>query len=172
MNGGTNLFFALWPDDATRQALCEIQAHIRGRLTPYQNLHLTLAFLGVKPRATFPMLQSLMANLDNMPIRLEINRVGYFKKNRIAWAGTHAIPPALGQMRHQITELLEKHQFLSEYKTFKPHITLARHAEPLPDLSFEPFVWLADQIVLAQSPMPNESRNYKILASKQLKTGS
>ena len=40
------LFFALWPDDPTRSALAQLQTPIRGRITPYEHLHLTLAFLG------------------------------------------------------------------------------------------------------------------------------
>ena len=170
MNGRTNLFFALWPDDATRQALSRMQAQVRGRLTHYQNLHLTLAFLGRLPHSHLPTLRALIAEIDDSPIRLEINRLGYFRKNRIVWAGTHHMPSALAQMQQQLTTLLENRQVPFDRKTFMPHITLARHAGPPPDKPFEPFIWQADQIVLAQSPMPNEPPGYKILASKRLRT--
>ena len=37
-------------------------------------------------------------------------------------------------------------------RPFKPHITLARNADSPSDLPFEPFQWVTERIVLAQSP--------------------
>src|SRR5437667_76833 len=43
------LFYALWPDAATRAALTRLQLAVRGRNMRPENFHLTLAFLGEQP---------------------------------------------------------------------------------------------------------------------------
>lgn len=170
MTGRPNLFYALWPDENTRAALAQLQSHVRGRHTHYKNLHLTLAFLGPQPLTILPLLRSLTQKLNEASIRIDIDRLGYFKKNRIAWAGTHDTPLALAQLQLQLAKLLEQHQIQFDRKDFKPHITLSRHAEAPSDLPFDPFIWHASQVVLAQSPLPHAGPHYRVLASQQLKT--
>jgi len=54
------LFFALWPDDATRRALAAcasaVVAQTGGREVAAGNLHLTLAFIGERPTTLVPTL--------------------------------------------------------------------------------------------------------------------
>ena len=50
------LFYALWPDQATRAALMRLQSGLAGRRIAPGNLHLTLAFLGMQPSALLPQL--------------------------------------------------------------------------------------------------------------------
>src|SRR6185503_9972246 len=44
--GGVRLFFAAWPPPRTAAALHEWSKALRGRATPAEKIHLTLAFLG------------------------------------------------------------------------------------------------------------------------------
>jgi len=170
-----NLFYALWPDETTRAALAMLQAQVRGRLIRPPNLHLTLAFLGPQPNERLPTLKSVLDGVHAAPIKLTIDRLGHFGKNRIAWAGTHALPPELSTLRQALTAALAQTAVPFDGKVFRPHITLARDAGPPPDLPFEPFDWLADRIVLARSPLAGEKPFYRVLASKtlgrQMKTG-
>ncbi|MBS1170765.1 MAG: thpR [Burkholderiaceae bacterium] len=163
-----NLFYALWPDEATRAELTVLQAHVRGRLIRPPNLHLTLAFLGPQPEECLPTLKSLLSGIHCPPVRLEIDRMGHFGKNHIAWAGTHALPPELSTLRQALTTTLAQASIPFDHKAFKPHITLARDAAPPPDLPFDPFYWLADRIVLARSPLAGEKPFYRVLASQTL----
>lgn len=163
-----NLFYALWPDDATRAALAQLQTHVKGRLTRMPNLHLTLAFLGPQPEALMPVLRSILAHLKAEPMDLDIDRLGHFARNRIAWAGMHALPHALTKLHGTLSQELGRRGITTDSgKAFRPHITLARDADAPADAPFEPFRWRAERIVLARSPLPEEKPFYQILASKQ-----
>ena len=81
------LFFALWPDEATRAKLAVLQEGISGRKVSAANLHLTLAFLGNQPRALLGDLAQVMQAQTPAPFTLRIDHYGYFSKPRIAWAG-------------------------------------------------------------------------------------
>ncbi len=165
-----NLFYALWPDDGTRAELEKLQSRVHGRLTRPQNLHLTLAFLGPQPEALLPLLRSVLAHLEVAPIELEIDRLGYFSKNRIAWAGMHATPEPLSQLQSMLTlELMRKGITYDSGKPFRPHITLARRADAPSDLPLTPIRWQANHIVLAQSPLPDEQPLYRVLALQEMK---
>jgi RNA 2',3'-cyclic 3'-phosphodiesterase len=163
-----NLFYALWPDEATRADLARLQKRIQGRLTRPQNLHLTLAFLGPQPEALLPLLRSILTHLEIAPMELNIDRLGYFSKNRIAWAGMHTTPEPLSHLQNMLAqELIRKGIPCEIGKAFRPHITLARRADAPSDLPFLPFRWHADQIVLAQSPLAGDEPLYRVLASQQ-----
>jgi len=81
------LFYALWPDKATRDALANLQLSIRGRIILPQNLHITLAFLGDQPVWLLPTLRTILEGLNFPRIDLKIDRIGFFARSRIAWAG-------------------------------------------------------------------------------------
>jgi RNA 2',3'-cyclic 3'-phosphodiesterase len=162
-----NLFYALWPDDATRTELTKLQAHVNGRLTRPQNLHLTLVFLGPQPDALLPILRSVLAQLESAPIDIDIDRLGYFSKNRIAWAGAQTMPNALLSLQKKLVQALSRKGIPCAIgKTFNPHITLARKAAAPSERPFTPLRWQADQIVLAQSPQPDELPYYRVLAAQ------
>src|SRR5690606_12351292 len=75
------VFFALWPDDATRGAIeraCR-QAVRRsgGRPTAKRNLHVTVAFLGMlEPDAL--ELAAAVPPIGIGPFEIELDRLGYF----------------------------------------------------------------------------------------------
>ena len=168
MNGiRPNYFYALWPDDATRTKLGELQSQIRGRLTRPNNLHLTLAFLGQPPDALLPILRSVLAQLKVEPITLTIDRLGYFNRNRIAWAGLSAMPDTLVTLQRTLSRELTRKGIDSDNKrAYKPHITLARDADAPAVTTVEPFEWRADRVVLARSPLPEERPWYQVLGEK------
>jgi 2'-5' RNA ligase len=173
MNASTpeslRLFFALWPDDATRTALMALQAAMRGRLAPYDNLHLTLAFLGQQPAALLPALKDALAHVPPSPLTLTMDRVGYFTRNHVVWAGMHDTPDALLTLQQELIQGLQRHAvaFRQEHG-FKPHVTLARDAVLPADLVFEPIVWHATEIALVQSVTDADGTHYKVLASRSL----
>lgn len=163
------LFFALWPDDATRTGLMQLQSSIRGRLVTYRNLHLTLAFLGQQPTAALPALKTILTHLTSSPVTLRLDRVGYFARNHIAWAGMHSVPEALLRLQEELASALQRHGIASDsQQSFKPHITLARDASLPPDLVFTPIEWRASQVALVQSITQAEGVIYQVLASRSL----
>ena len=80
------LFFALWPDDATRAAFLALQGGLQGgRQVQPANLHLTLAFLGQQPAGLLPALRALPSRWADFDCLLQFDRLGYFSRPRIAW---------------------------------------------------------------------------------------
>ncbi len=163
------LFYALWPDDATRTSLMQLQSGVHGRLVPYSNLHITLAFLGQQPASTLPLLKDILSELPASPMMLNLDRVSYFNKNRIAWAGMHEVPEELIGLQRSLASALEENGIRFDgHSSFKPHVTLARDAAPPSDMVFEPIAWRADQVVLVQSVTASEGPTYVVLDSRSL----
>lgn len=162
------LFYALWPDDVTRERLASLQTHLHGKLTAYGNLHITLAFLGEQPVDKLPTLRTILDRLPRDEIVLAIDRLGYFARKRIAWAGPHTLPDALNDLVRSLSQELIEHGIAFDQRTnFKPHATLARDADAPPDFAFEPILWHANRVVLVQSTMQSNGVRYQVLAERQ-----
>lgn len=160
------LFFALWPDDATRDALASLQMRVNGRRMRRENLHLTLAFLGEQPDAVVATLTGILNDLPGARLSLELDRLGYFPRQRIVWAGTHHAPDALLALHRQLaTALRQAGIHFDGDRSFMPHVTLARNAEQPEDIPFVPISWNAGTIVLAESTTRAEGVFYGVLAS-------
>jgi len=171
-SGTMRLFYALWPDDAVRASFMRLQTVFKGRHTAYANLHLTLAFLGQQPAHLLPTLQTILSQLPGKSIPLVIDRAGYFRKQRIAWAGMHAAPDALQDLQSALTASLQRHGIAFDaHPTFKPHVTLARNGAPPEDQPFEPIHWRACQVALVRSSNGAEGVRYQLLASRLLDDG-
>lgn len=163
------LFFALWPDATTRTALMQLQAGMQGRLVPYDNLHLTLAFLGQQPVALLPALKDLLTRIPPATLMLTIDRLGYFPRKHIAWAGVYDVPQVLLMLHQSLTEGLQRAGvLLKQEHDFKPHITLARDAALPADMVFTPILWQAGEIALVQSTTETDGTRYGVLASRSL----
>jgi len=162
------LFYALWPDDATRSALARLQTAVSGRRIPYENLHMTLAFLGEQPVGVLSALQKILAGLPVTEFVLTLDRIGYFTKSRIAWAGTRAAPDQLFALqRHLMNELANRNIPADTRSAFKPHVTLARDASVPDELPFEPIQWHADHVCLVASSN-EQGVHYRLLASHRV----
>lgn len=161
------LFFALWPDQETRTALAALQSRVPGRRIRPGNLHVTLAFLGMQPAALLPTLRAILASLPPPDFLLEVDRIGYFARRRIAWAGTHRAPDALSALhRDLVRALLQEGIAFDQRSSFVPHITLARDAAAPPDLPFGPIRWRVGQVALVQSSTTAEGAAYRVLAAR------
>jgi 2'-5' RNA ligase len=163
------LFYALWPEDPERAEFMRLQTNLSGRLTRYGNFHITLAFLGDQPRSLLPRLQDILTRLPTGPIALTLDRLGYFNRQRIAWAGMHAPPDALSALQRSLTQLLKQEGIAFDAQpSFRPHVTLARNAEPPPDMAFEPIRWDAYQVALVESDMRGDGVVYRVRALRSL----
>lgn len=150
---GHKLFFALWPDRATRAALARLQTLVPGRHVPADKLHLTLAFLGQQPAGALAPLRAILDGLAVPALRLSIDRLGYFSRPHIAWAGMARAPEPLLAMQAALMRELEAAGFSAvTHGEFKPHVTLAREARTAPpDAAFEPVAWQVAEVALVES---------------------
>ncbi len=165
------LFYALWPDAATRDALAALQAPVRGRKVAPANLHLTLAFLGSQPRASLPLLDSLLDTLPDRRFMLDIDSYGYFSKARIAWAGPSSTPDALLWIYNALVNALDEARVTCKSAGgFRPHVTLARDAERVePDIGLTQAVnWPVSTLALVESVPVQGGVHYQLLATRTL----
>ncbi len=163
------LFYALWPDAATRAALAALQNGIGGRPTPADNLHLTLAFLGQQPDAILPLLRTVLASLSAAPLPLTLNHSGYFPRQRLAWIGPEPAPAALLELQQQLTRTLAQH--LPHYQMaerFLPHVTLARKVAAAVPAPVASVAWRSSQIALVSSVTLAQGARYEVLAARVL----
>lgn len=162
------LFYALWPDEQTRNRLSALQTGIHGRKVDPANLHLTLAFLGSQPRDSFRMLEGVMYALALTPFTLTINQYGYFSKPQIVWAGPSSPPEALISMQRSLWQSLLDHGVaLKPVAGFRPHVTLARDAERLSRDWEADIAWSVGTIALVESIAIPGGVRYRPIASRQ-----
>jgi 2'-5' RNA ligase len=162
------LFLALWPDDAARHALLGLQAGlIGGRPVPAANLHLTLAFLGQQPANMVSLLRRLSQRWSNFDCLLRFDRLGYFRRPRIAWVGMRDIPEPLVTLHRSVQVALAEEGVSQSgaHDGFVPHVTLLRDAEPLSQRDIAPLMWHARGVVLAESIVQPGGSQYRILSS-------
>lgn len=98
------------------------------KLTPLEQVHITLAFLGDVDTCMIPELVSAMDNCAiKLPIHISIDRIGQFSRNgavAVIWAGIKQnmlLDDLYIELSKRISPLVKL-----EKSAFKAHITLAR----------------------------------------------
>jgi 2'-5' RNA ligase len=160
------LFFALWPASELQKQLAAWakQAAGRGRAMRRENIHLTLAFLGATDVALVPGLIALAAGVHFAPIRLPLDRVGYWKHNRIIWCGAGEEPQALGALVEDLRARLDAAGMRFDPKPFVSHVTLVRDASGLPAApAWNPLVWEAGDFALVCSTRVEGRVTYQVV---------
>jgi len=160
------LFFALWPQSALQGRLAAWAKQVagRGRAMRRENLHLTLAFLGETKAALVPDLIALAADVRFATIRLPLDRVGYWKHNRIIWCGASEEPQALTALVADLRARLTAAGVRYDPKPYVSHVTLVRNAASLPDApAWTPLVWEAGDFALVGSTRIEGSVTYEVM---------
>ena len=164
------LFFALWPDDAVRAQLAcwsrELRAVCGGRPTRAENLHVTLAFLGNVEDARVAEAERAASEVAPRAVSLVLDQPGYWKGNRIAWAGASTVPAELNAFVAELRSALARSHIDFDSKAFVSHVTLLRDArEPQAMPALDPIEWRLDGFALVRSvTLPGGSR-YEVLSS-------
>jgi 2'-5' RNA ligase len=167
-------FFALWPDAALAGALHALgkaaHADCGGRLMRRDTLHLTLAFLGDIPDARVDDAMRVADAIAVEPFDLTLDRLGYWKHNRIIWTGGvphagHSMSPRLTFLADALAAGLRQAGFSLDSRSFAAHVTLLRDARcaGVPAMP-QPLSWPAREFVLAESAPSREGAHYEIVA--------
>jgi 2'-5' RNA ligase len=164
------LFFALWPDDGVRAELArwsrELRASCGGRPVPTPKLHMTLAFLGSVEAERVAELERAARDVVPPSCLLLLDHPGFWKHNRIAWAGASAVPPELEGLVLELRSALMRSRIAFDPKEFAPHVTLlrdARQPRAMPELKAIP--WELDGFALVRSPIERGGGPYEVLNS-------
>lgn len=168
------LFFALWPASELQAKLAAWaeQAAGRGRAMRRENIHLTLAFLGATEAALVPNLIALAAGVRFAPIRLPLDRAGYWKHNRIIWCGAGEEPQAVTALVEGLRARLDAAGIRYDPKPFVSHVTLVRNASGLPAApAWIPLVWEAQDFALVCSTRVEGRVAYQVLQRFSVQAG-
>jgi 2'-5' RNA ligase len=140
------LFFAVWPPRETAAALHEWSKALRGKATPTEKIHLTLAFLGdADPQQAVAAARPVRARRQ----RLALDTARYVKRNEMIWAVAREAPMELVGALHAS---LTRAGFVLEKRPFAAHVTLLRKAPPPGELPPLPRAeWPIDEFVLVRS---------------------
>ena len=162
------LFFALWPDERVREALAgwsrAAQAACGGRAIPADKLHLTLFFVGGFERSRMAGLEAAAGTVRGAPFDLTLDSLGYWRHNRIVWAGASRCPPALETLAESLRVALAALGLPGEDRAYVPHLTLVRNAERKPSgIAVAPQPWPAREFALVESAPVTGGVRYDVL---------
>ena len=169
MTGGpARIFFAAWPQRSVQQALGRVARRLQrecgGRAVPEANIHLTLVFLGDVPRERLPELESVAGALRGQRLVLDVDRLEYWRHNRILWAGPERCPGALPEMVARLTENLAARGYRVDRRSYVPHVTLIRGARRGPDtIRISAVEWKIDALSMVESVARQGGRRYEVL---------
>jgi 2'-5' RNA ligase len=163
----SRLFFALWPDDKTRQALARLNQAIADKglkLVQPHNLHVTLVFLGQVDAETESSLMQAAANITTQPFTLNFDSLSYWSRPRILCLSCRRPAPEPAIMLVSALEAAAANCGLStDTRPYTAHITLARRARHLPDVKIEPITWRAEAFSLVESCSEPEGVLYRVI---------
>lgn len=166
-DGAGRSFFAVCPDESVRARLAEwsdaIHTGAPARRVPDSKLHITLVFLGALQPAQVAAVRSLAADTPWTGASLTLDRIGYWKRSRIVWAGSREGCAALSALAEALRGRLRRLGFRIEERPFVPHITLYRKAVRKPRWRQETIDWRIDEFCLVQSTLFSSGSRYEIL---------
>lgn len=161
------LFFALWPDDAVRHQLADLaheHGQRNGRPLPAENLHLTLAFIGAASAARRACLEQVAATVQGEAFSLSLDRLGYWPRPKVLWAGVSETPAALATLVQRLEQALTACDYRPESRPYQAHVTLARKARQPPAQTQIPAItWPVRAFYLAESVTAQAGAQYRVL---------
>ena len=168
MSERQRLFFALWPDDALREALSplsKLKRECGGRAHPASNLHITLNFLGMVDTETRACLEQAAGEIVLPPFELTLDRFGYWPRPRVMWLGCSETPEPLARLVAELNRGMERCGLEPERRPYHPHLTLLRKAMQAPAGPAPELPWPVTDFVLAESASTPNGVEYRVLRS-------
>jgi len=161
------LFFALWPDDATRDALNRtgkwLHQHWGGRRMRADTLHITLAFLGSTPADQLERLAACADTVKSEAFELTLDQAGYWRHNRIGWLGASEMPPPHLDLVGALNVALQDAGFPVDARPHVPHVTLLRNSAGGEVPQCTPVVWPISEFVLVVSRTETDGAHYNVI---------
>jgi len=161
------LFFALWPDDAARDALNRtgkwLHQHWGGRRMRADTLHITLAFLGSTPVEQLDSLIACADTIQTEAFELILDQAGYWRHNRIGWLGASQTPPQHCELVDMLNAALQVSGFPIDARQHVPHVTLLRNTAGGELPVCIPVFWPVSDFVLVASRTEADGAHYEVI---------
>jgi len=164
------LFFALWPEAGLREQLADrirpIVTAVAGRLQRPDQWHVTLEFLGAVSASRVAAVLEAASTVRAVPFEIVLDTVEHWRRPAVLSLTPRESPVELAMLVAALRLALEVHGFAPERRTYRPHLTLARHVIASPDvLAPEPLVWPAKEFVLVESITGRQGAIYRPLSA-------
>jgi 2'-5' RNA ligase len=166
-SGTLRLFFALWPDDATRDALNRtgkwLHQHWGGRRMRADTLHITLAFLGSTPAEQLDVLAACADTVKTGAFELVLDQAGYWRHNRIGWLGASETPQQHSELVGALNAALQGAAFSVDARPHVPHVTLLRNTAGGEVPACTPVRWPVSDFALVESRTEPSGAKYQVI---------
>ncbi len=170
------LFIGVRPSEPVLQQL-ELMCNglPKARWVTPENMHVTLQFLGEVGNADAELLDAELATIRMQPFSIALSGLGTFQRGRkpgVLWAGVET-SSTLVDLRTRCAAAVRRAGLTADERKFKPHLTLARLRDPIPDrigaymASREPFStphFEIDRFILFRSHLGKGQAHYEEVA--------
>jgi 2'-5' RNA ligase len=167
MPATSRLFFALWPDDETRQTLTRLNLAIGAKECKWvqpHNLHATLLFLGRVDKDVELSIKQSVAGIAVPTFELIFDSLSYWSGPKVlCLTCRQAAPDQAIILVDALTAAAVNCGLQPDSRSYTPHITLARQARNLPDAQLEPIIWRAEAFCLVESCSEPGGVCYKVI---------
>ena len=146
------LFYALWPDVRVRKQLARAAAALPlagdARRVPYDNFHVTLAFIGEVAASQLPALQRIGSAQQAPECAITFDGYEYWSESQVVAAVVWESPAALIELSTALHRALSR----SGAPPLRAHVTLARKVAQAPVLqALSPIQWNVRSFSLVSS---------------------
>ena len=179
--------------DTLRQTVLELSEALPTgiRWVDPAGIHLTLKFLGdveaARVDALLDSMERAAGRFAVSSLSLSLSGLGVFpnaREPRVLWAGVEGQLEALRQLQLLVDEEISKMGFVKEHRPFRPHLTLGRVRDQVPQVEryrigqvmrkaalVGSHAWEAGGIHLIRSTLTPTGAIYNSIGVRQLKTG-
>lgn len=162
------LFFAIWPDENTRQAIIDTCSALtppaKGRLVTPANLHVTLHFVGQVTEEVKHCMHQAALTVDVAAFALKLDRIGDFRRSKILWMGTSAASAELTVLYQKLGLAIAECGYQFETRPYAAHVTLMRKCvKPVPAPADFSIPWQVNSFVLVESIAAAHGVTYQVI---------
>ena len=162
------LFFALWPDETTRQKIIQFDSLLtdsRLKKVRTKNLHVTLVIIG---NIGSEQEENIIKAVDDVlapVIDMQFDQLTLWLQKRGILSLTSSFQPsALLNLVEQLKNIVLAQGVEIESRPYTAHITLARNLKKRPELDVAPPIqWLSDSVVLVHSVSTERGVDYQVI---------
>ncbi len=122
---------------------------------------MTLQFLGSVDAEKLHHVETAARAVKASGFTLEIDRIDYWSRSKVVWAGPSKAPDALNKLVNCLAAELGKYGFDPAPEPYRPHVTLARKARPLAPVNCESIRWKVEQMVLFEALAGHRPNRYR-----------